>query len=225
MISCIKKEVQLICPIHKKNLEYNEKENCFICQNNCSFSIINNIPRFVPCNNYADSFGLQWNTYKQTQLDSYTKTTISQDRLKRILGGSFELLPGKDVLEAGCGAGRFTEILLHNGANVFSVDLSSAVEANYDNCKSYQNYFICQADITNLPFTPETFDLVICIGVIQHTPNPEKTIEALSSYVKPGGVLVIDHYTHGYPETPSRKFYVQFFFRCLHSFQSHLSGV
>ncbi|PKL70330.1 MAG: hypothetical protein CVV30_02935 [Methanomicrobiales archaeon HGW-Methanomicrobiales-1] len=205
MISGVKKDVQLICPIHKKKLEYNEKENRFICQNKCSFSIINNIPRFVPYKNYADSFGLQWNTYKQTQLDSFTKTTISQDRLKRLLGGTFEILQGKDVLEAGCGAGRFTEILLQNGANVFSVDLSAAVEANYDNCKMYQNYFVCQADITNLPVSSDTFDLVICIGVIQHTPDPEKTIDALSSYVKPGGLLVIDHYTYGYPETPSRK--------------------
>jgi len=35
---------------------------------------------------------------------------------------------------------------------------------------------------------------VICLGVVQHTPNPEKTIKKLYEYVKPGGYLVFDHY-------------------------------
>jgi 2-polyprenyl-3-methyl-5-hydroxy-6-metoxy-1,4-benzoquinol methylase len=35
---------------------------------------------------------------------------------------------------------------------------------------------------------------VVCLGVIQHTPDPEKTIKCLFEKVKPGGVLVIDHY-------------------------------
>jgi len=46
---------------------------------------------------------------------------------------------------------------------------------------------------------------VICIGVIQHTPSPEDTIEKLCKYVKPGGMLIIDHYTYNYPFTVTRK--------------------
>lgn len=45
-----------------------------------------------------------------------------------------------------------------------------------------------------LPFAKESFDVVMCLGVIQHTPDSEKTIEALWQMVKPGGLLVIDHY-------------------------------
>ena len=36
------------------------------------YHIVNSIPRFVPSDNYAEAFGLQWNTYKKTQLDSFT---------------------------------------------------------------------------------------------------------------------------------------------------------
>jgi len=71
--------------------------------------------------------------------------------------------------------------------------------------KGFENYFVCQADIYGLPLAQETFDIVLCIGVIQHTPDPERTKRTLSTYVKPGGRLVIDHYTYGYPETPVRK--------------------
>ena len=73
------------------------------------------------------------------------------------------------------------------------------------NIEDFPNYFICQADINKLPVLPEQFDVVVCLGVIQHTPNPEETISNLCSQLKPGGELVFDHYTYGYPSTPSRK--------------------
>ncbi|MBK7422029.1 MAG: class I SAM-dependent methyltransferase [Propionivibrio sp.] len=106
-----------------------------------------------------------------------------------MLGGSLDVVKDKKVLEAGCGAGRFTELLLGAGAHLNAVDLSTAVEANYKNCSSYPNYSVCQASILELPFAPEQFDIVICIGVIQHTPNPEQTIDALCKQLKPGGCL------------------------------------
>ena len=46
-----------------------------------------------------------------------------------------------------------------------------------------------------LPFQTMQYDIVICLGVIQHTPNPEKTIKKLYEQTKFGGDLVIDHYT------------------------------
>jgi SAM-dependent methyltransferase len=109
------------------------------------------------------------------------------------------------VLEAGCGAGRFTEILLAAGARVFAADLSVAVEANYANCGATPDYFVCQADIRRLPVAPASFDVVVCLGVVQHTPNPEETIAALASYLKPGGLLSIDHYSDRYPVTAPRR--------------------
>ena len=114
-------------------------------------------------------------------------------------------LKGKDVLEAGCGAGRFTEHLLAAGANVFAVDLSQAVEANYANCSRYSNYYVCQGDILRLPVSPGQFDVVFCIGVVQHTPNPEETVRVLCSHLKPGGGLIMDHYAHAYPISKSRR--------------------
>jgi 2-polyprenyl-3-methyl-5-hydroxy-6-metoxy-1,4-benzoquinol methylase len=167
--------------------------------------IVRGIPRFVPSEGYAAAFGWQWNRFQRSQLDSYTGTTISHDRLARCLGGSLDVVRGKVVLEAGCGAGRFTEILLDAGARVVATDLSSAVEANYSNCGTAQDYFICQADVRELPVAPRSFDVVVCLGVVQHTPQPEETLAALAGYVKPGGLLAIDHYSRAYPATLSRR--------------------
>lgn len=196
--------VPFCCPTHRLPLLERLPKD-YRCPEGCSFPVSDLIPRFVPQDNYASSFGLQWNQYRTTQLDSHTGLTISRDRLTRLLGGSLDIVKGKNVLEAGCGAGRFSEILLEAGAHLNAVDLSSAVEANYKNCSSFPNYSICQASILELPFSPEQFDVVICIGVIQHTPNPEQTMDALCKQVKPGGLLVIDHYSHDYAATLSRR--------------------
>jgi 2-polyprenyl-3-methyl-5-hydroxy-6-metoxy-1,4-benzoquinol methylase len=171
-----------------------------VCAQGHRWPIVAGIQRFVHSGtNYADAFGLQWNTYRTTQLDSYTRTTLSRDRAYRCLGETCvrQLHGGSlDVLEVGCGAGRFSEVLLAAGARLTSVDMSSAVEANVANFPQNERHRVFQADVRHLPFAPQQFDLVFCLGVIQHTPNTEATIRHLYDQVRPGGWLVIDHYTH-----------------------------
>lgn len=182
------------CPTHRVQLERSGDE--LVCAFGERFPSVRGIPRFVPKSDYAEAFGLQWNRYRRTQLDSYSGTTITRDRARRCLGADlWARLDERHVLECGCGAGRFTEVLLGRGARVSSVDLSDAVEANAENFPENEHHRVAQADILALPFAPRQFDLVFCLGVIQHTPSPERTIAALSEQVKPGGWLVIDHYT------------------------------
>lgn len=195
---------ELQCEAHALPLapvggEMVESATALACPRGCSFPVVAHVPRFVASDNYAAGFGIQWNKFRRTQLDSFTGTSISRDRLARCLGGSLDVVRGRSVLEVGCGAGRFTELLLEAGARVFACDLSSAVEANYANCAGRPGYFVCQADVRHLPARRRAFDFVICLGVIQHTPDSEQTIAALAEYVRPGGTLVIDHYSYNYP--------------------------
>jgi SAM-dependent methyltransferase len=157
--------------------------------------MVRGIPRFVHSEGYAEAFGLQWNAHAQTQLDSHTGARLSQIRLERCTGMPLDQLAGLRVLEAGCGAGRFTELLVRAGACVHAIDMSVAVDANRRNIGEQPNYVVAQADIRAMPFSPGTFDMVLCIGVLQHTPSPEGSIAALWRMLAPGGLLVIDHYT------------------------------
>ncbi len=182
------------CPHDGERLHETGPE--LICVGGHRFPVADGIPRFVPQSTYADHFGEQWKRYRLTQLDSYTGLPITRDRMRRCFGPSlWDQLAALDVLECGCGAGRFTEILLNRGARVTSVDLSDAVKANVDNFPLGPNHRIAQADILALPFEKGSFDVVVCLGVIQHTPDPELTIRRLNEHVRPGGWLVIDHYT------------------------------
>jgi 2-polyprenyl-3-methyl-5-hydroxy-6-metoxy-1,4-benzoquinol methylase len=162
---------------------------------NCGevFQIIREIPRFVRNDDYAESFGFQWNVHARTQLDSFTNRSLSRDRLFEATKWPSDL-SGQTVLEAGSGAGRFTEVLVTTGAEIISFDLSSAVDANYQSNGQNANLLALQASILNIPVRPRSMDKVVCLGVIQHTPDPAQTFFCLANCVRPGGEIVIDVY-------------------------------
>jgi len=185
--------IPFVCPATNDLLC--EEAHTLVSSHGKIYPIRNRIPRFVSDSNYAQAFGLEWTMHSKTQLDSATGTNISRERLERCLGGALRTLAGRTVFEAGCGAGRFTELLVDAGALVHAIDLSVAVEANRKNVGERSNYVVAQADLSRPPFPKGVFDVVIGLGMIQHTPSPEKTIESLYAMVKPGGLLVVDHYT------------------------------
>ncbi len=158
-----------------------------------TYPVVAGVPRFVPSEHYAASFGMQWNRHRRTQLDSYTGQPISRSRVF-VTTGWPERLDGQRVLEAGSGAGRFTEILVTTGAHVYSFDYSSAVDANATNNAAAPNLTLFQGDIFNIPLRQEFFDKVLCIGVLQHTPDPERAFKSLATYVRSGGELAVDLY-------------------------------
>jgi len=160
------------------------------------YPIVDFIPRFVPATNYAESFGMQWNMFRHTQLDSWTGHSISADRFWRATGWKPEELKGNWILDVGCGAGRFAEIALRAGARVVAVDYSSAVDACYANLGSSPNLHILQADIYALPLRRAAFPFVYCLGVLQHTPDVRRAFHALPPMLMPGGAgrLCVDFY-------------------------------
>ena len=148
------------------------------------------IPRFVPDEGYAESFGEQWRRWRRVQLDSVTGKPISRARLFEGTGWP-EDLEGVTVLEVGCGAGRFTEVLLDAGAEVWAVDASSAVDAARENLGTNERLHLAQADLFDLPFAPGSFDRVLCYGVLQHTPDPRHAFLTVCEY---GATIAADVY-------------------------------
>ena len=156
--------------------------------------IENFIARFVTGPTYSDSFGQQWNRYRSVQIDGENKLNLSEQRFYRWTGWKKEELRGLRILEAGSGAGRFTQIMLDAGAIVYSFDLSSAVDACWRTNGPHENLCLIQADIFKIPFKAESFDRVFCYGVLQHTPDPRRAFMSLAQFVRPGGKIAIDCY-------------------------------
>jgi SAM-dependent methyltransferase len=167
------------------------------------------VPRFAPESNYADNFGMQWNRFKQTQLDSHSGHPISAERFWASTGWRAEDIADRYVLDAGCGAGRFAEIALRAGAKLIALDYSSAVDACYANLRHYPNLQVVQGDIYALPFQRAFFPYVYSLGVLQHTPDVARAFAALPAMVAPGGRLCVDFYGLGFGTLLNAKYAVR----------------
>lgn len=157
------------------------------------YPIVNSIPRFAPQENYASSFGLEWNIHSRTQYDETSGFSLSEGRFKEETGWGSDLR-GENILEVGSGSGRFTRHALETGALVFSCDYSSAVEANYRSNGMHENLLLVQASVYEMPFKRGFFDKAFCFGVLQHTPDPQKSFCSILEHLKPGGKMVSDIY-------------------------------
>lgn len=159
------------------------------------FPLKNGAYRIVEDDNYTQNFGYQWNKFAVTQVDKESNLEMSKIRFFAETNWNKEDLSGKNILEVGSGAGRFSQIILdYTKAILYSVDYSNAVEANYKNNGSHERLHLFQASIYEMPFAKAQFDKVLCLGVLQHTPNFEQSVKSLIDMAKPGAEVIVDFY-------------------------------
>lgn len=107
----------------------------------------------------------------------------------------FSRWKGKRVLEIGCGIGTDTISFARAGAKITAVELSSKslkiakVQAKVFGLQDKIKFY--QGDAEHLTdFVPKaTYDLIYSFGVIHHTPHPQKVIEQIRNYVRPGTTI------------------------------------
>src|SRR5467141_4430923 len=98
----------------------------------------------------------------------------------------------KRVLEIGCGIGTDTMNFARNAASVTAVDLSEkSLEMARKRAEVYGladriRFYHGSAEQMEQGVPPQTFDLIYSFGVIHHTPHPERVLEQLGSYSRPG---------------------------------------
>lgn len=101
------------------------------------------------------------------------------------------------VLEIGCGIGTDTMNFARHGALVTAVDLSekslemARKRAELFNLTDRIRFFHGSAERLEQVVPTEKFDLVYSFGVIHHTPHPERVLEQLRNYVRPGSTVKI----------------------------------
>jgi SAM-dependent methyltransferase len=153
------------------------------------YAKVNEVLRFVPDDLYSRSFSFEWEHHPRTLMDDTTRRGTEQT-LRRMLVTP-ELVRGRRVLDAGCGMGRFADVLTRWGAEVVGVDLSASVEVARANLQGRDGVTIAQADILRLPFPPATFDVILSWGVLHHTPDCAAAFRALARLLRPGGTMAI----------------------------------
>jgi 2-polyprenyl-3-methyl-5-hydroxy-6-metoxy-1,4-benzoquinol methylase len=109
----------------------------------------------------------------------------------------FERWSGKRVLEIGCGIGTDTVNFARHGAQVSSVDLSDkSLELARQRVQVYGlekhvKFFAGNAEELSEVVPVEPYDLIYSFGVIHHTPKPDRVLEELRRYTRPGTTVKI----------------------------------
>lgn len=156
--------------------------HCTTCGRN--YPTTRGVPRLAG-ETYVESFGRQWNRYDVARPDE-------DEAVFRVkTGRSSADLKDQLVLDAGCGGGRYSCLLAHQGARVIGVDLSDAVDKARALCGGLPNVEIVQADLLDLPLAEGCFDFVFSIGVLHHSPDPRRAFAQIAARVKPGGQLAV----------------------------------
>jgi SAM-dependent methyltransferase len=192
----------LVCPASCKQLQLNIHkrdgeeiiEGVLVSPEGMQYPIRNGIPRFVSSEEYTNTFGFQWNRHARIYFDNKDKyrnySTYAQ--IEQKLGLSPDKINGKTVLDIGSGTGANGAVMARWGAReVFCVDLSSAVEAAYPNTRRLSNVHVVQADLFQLPFRHESFDVIYSIGVLHHTSDTAKAFLSLVPFLTENGIIAI----------------------------------
>jgi len=101
-------------------------------------------------------------------------------------------LAGKTVLDVGCGGGILSEAMAQRGAEVSGIDMGEAPlkVAKLHGLESGVNVNYKQITVEQLAAEqPESFDVVTCMEMMEHVPDPASIVEACSKLVKPGGFV------------------------------------
>jgi 2-polyprenyl-6-hydroxyphenyl methylase/3-demethylubiquinone-9 3-methyltransferase len=103
-------------------------------------------------------------------------------------------LRGSEVLDVGCGGGILSEAMARAGARVLGIDLSQPVldvaELHALEAKVAVEYRAVAAEDLAQE-RPAAFDLVTCMEMLEHVPDPAAAVKALAALAKPGGNIIV----------------------------------
>ena len=102
---------------------------------------------------------------------------------------TLESFRGKSVVDCGCGGGQHIEFIAPYASEVLGIDLNTTEVA-----KKYvgrlPNVHLLEGDLATVQLSKK-YDIAYCIGVIQHTIDPDTTFANIKTFVKPGGLVIL----------------------------------
>ena len=101
-------------------------------------------------------------------------------------------LAEKNVLDIGCGGGILAEAMAHHGAKVTAIDLANASlsVAKLHQLESKLNIDYRISSAAHIAESePEHYDVVTCMEMLEHVPEPSSIVRACNELVKPGGFV------------------------------------
>jgi SAM-dependent methyltransferase len=197
----------LSCP--QCNGRLHEIKDTLICRN-CAryYPVRGGIPQLFAPNDWGDGkldvTDIVKRFYEETPFPNYDDVDSRESLREKARLGVFarildeQIPPDAVVLEAGCGTGQLTNFLAMNWRRrVIGADLcmnSLELARGFRDRFGVVNADFVQMNLFRPPFAEASLDVIISLGVLHHTSDPEGGFRALVTKLKPGGCIVIGLY-------------------------------
>lgn len=153
-----------------------------------------------------DAFATQWKDLPEGNYllsDPWFRDNVARIISEEELQVRDAWFRGKDVLDAGCGNGRWSYGLAQLGANVTAVDVNHvAIDATKKALEGRGDFRVTPLEDVASRFPSTRFDLVWCWGVLHHCRSFNRSLAQVASLVKPGGAIYLYLYgreSHPFP--------------------------
>ncbi len=152
----------------------------------------------------VESFGDEW-----TKFDSFDDAEIT-----KIGNEYFDIVDSQIlnkesvVLDLGCGSGRWSRYMSDKVKFIEAVDPSAAVFSAVKLNQDRSNIRVTRAGVDNIPFADNSFDIIVCLGVLHHLPKTDEALKKAAKKLKTNGYFLL----YLYYKLDNRSFFYKLFF-------------
>ncbi|HTL80595.1 MAG TPA: class I SAM-dependent methyltransferase [Bacteroidia bacterium] len=162
------------------------------------------------------SFAEEWKRFGNFSVEE--QEMIGREYFDVLPENYFSLKEGV-ALDVGCGSGRWSALLATKMKFVEAVDPGEAAVVALKNLAPYENVRVTQAGFRKIPFAKDSFDLVFCVGVLHHVPDPAEALKEMFGLLKRNGRILL----YVYYDLSSRSGVYRFFFHITEFFRKIIS--
>ena len=190
------KIVQWVDPYTNESLTETEKK---LSSKNSEYPIIDGIPKFVkenpsePQYDIEKCFSYQWTKSEFGQPEKFSNNDIKNDVIETmdLTDEDLSLFENKIVLDVGVGSGASSRLWAPKAKEFHGVDIGNGVyRAKKTLGDSVKNPIISHSDLHHLPYSDESFDVIVSNGVLHHTPSTKNALKSIYPKLKKGGLVI-----------------------------------
>lgn len=157
----------------------------------------------------VEGFGEEWAHFDQSKLTDTEREKIFQDYFGLF---PWHLLPASGAvgLDAGCGSGRWGQIVASKVKKLYLLDASlKALSVARNNLSNYSNVTFIHKPIEEDMLPEASLDFAYSLGVLHHLPDPQLALSAIAKTLKPGAPLLV----YLYYDFDNRPFYYKWLWK------------